>query len=230
MRRAANGIDVNRRPGKRVRLSDQVSAASDVTGFYGAAAPLLYDPARCWRQPVPWPAAIYAPAAPAFPEQDYYYQALTAAAPTNFPQRINPGVASLRLQPLPAAIVPNFVSAPPPPPPPPPPVNGLAIQSWHEDDKDGHFVFELGENITPRCNFFCQPLVSARSKMLQSLAHFSVSLSYEACAGSLVLQTKSSARWVKGLLGVCWNAGTAKCRSMLPLNSSETCKSIETLP
>ena len=34
-------------------------------------------------------------------------------------------------------------------------VNGASrVQSppWREDDKDGHYTFELGENITPRCN------------------------------------------------------------------------------
>jgi hypothetical protein len=34
-------------------------------------------------------------------------------------------------------------------------VNGVVrAQSppWREDDKDGHYTFELGENITPRCN------------------------------------------------------------------------------
>lgn len=23
---------------------------------------------------------------------------------------------------------------------------------WREDDKDGHYMFELGENLTSRCN------------------------------------------------------------------------------
>lgn len=46
-----------------------------------------------------------------------------------------------------------------PPPHPPPSAfggqKGLAVQRgisppWREDDKDGHYVFELGENLTPR--------------------------------------------------------------------------------
>jgi hypothetical protein len=28
----------------------------------------------------------------------------------------------------------------------------VASPPWHEDDKDGHYMFELGENITSRCN------------------------------------------------------------------------------
>lgn len=24
---------------------------------------------------------------------------------------------------------------------------------WREDDKDGHYMFELGENLTSRCNY-----------------------------------------------------------------------------
>jgi dual-specificity kinase len=28
----------------------------------------------------------------------------------------------------------------------------VASPPWREDDKDGHFQFDLGENITPRCN------------------------------------------------------------------------------
>ena len=24
---------------------------------------------------------------------------------------------------------------------------------WREDDKDGHYMFELGDNLTSRCNF-----------------------------------------------------------------------------
>lgn len=24
---------------------------------------------------------------------------------------------------------------------------------WREDDKDGHYVFSLGENLTSRCNY-----------------------------------------------------------------------------
>jgi len=27
-----------------------------------------------------------------------------------------------------------------------------ASPRWRNDDKDGHYVFELGENLTPRCN------------------------------------------------------------------------------
>jgi dual-specificity kinase len=23
---------------------------------------------------------------------------------------------------------------------------------WREDDKDGHYIFELGDDLTPRCN------------------------------------------------------------------------------
>jgi hypothetical protein len=26
---------------------------------------------------------------------------------------------------------------------------------WRPDDKDGHYVFALGENLTPRCTFIC---------------------------------------------------------------------------
>lgn len=25
---------------------------------------------------------------------------------------------------------------------------------WRGDDKDGHYLFELGENLTSRCNYF----------------------------------------------------------------------------
>lgn len=28
---------------------------------------------------------------------------------------------------------------------------------WREDDKDGHFMFALGENITSRCNYTLPP-------------------------------------------------------------------------
>jgi hypothetical protein len=28
----------------------------------------------------------------------------------------------------------------------------VASPPWHDDDKDGHYMFELGENITSRCN------------------------------------------------------------------------------
>ena len=31
---------------------------------------------------------------------------------------------------------------------------------WREDDKDGHYMFELGENLTSRCNY---ALPSSRS-------------------------------------------------------------------
>ena len=24
---------------------------------------------------------------------------------------------------------------------------------WRDDDKDGHYMFELGENLTTRCNY-----------------------------------------------------------------------------
>jgi len=24
---------------------------------------------------------------------------------------------------------------------------------WRDDDKDGHYMFSLGENLTPRCNY-----------------------------------------------------------------------------
>lgn len=27
---------------------------------------------------------------------------------------------------------------------------------WRPDDKDGHYVFAIGENLTPRCKFFLQ--------------------------------------------------------------------------
>lgn len=26
---------------------------------------------------------------------------------------------------------------------------------WREDDKDGHYMFEIGDNITSRCNYLC---------------------------------------------------------------------------
>ena len=29
--------------------------------------------------------------------------------------------------------------------------NRHAEPPWREDDKDGHYTFELGENLTPRC-------------------------------------------------------------------------------
>lgn len=35
-------------------------------------------------------------------------------------------------------------------------VKGLAQKGsppWRDDDKDGHYMFELGENLTLRCNF-----------------------------------------------------------------------------
>ncbi|ONK61891.1 uncharacterized protein A4U43_C08F34640 [Asparagus officinalis] len=28
-----------------------------------------------------------------------------------------------------------------------------ASPPWREDDKDGHYVFAVGDNLTPRCNF-----------------------------------------------------------------------------
>ena len=31
--------------------------------------------------------------------------------------------------------------------------NRHAESPWREDDKDGHYTFELGENLTPRCRF-----------------------------------------------------------------------------
>ncbi len=35
----------------------------------------------------------------------------------------------------------------------------VASPPWHEDDKDGHYMFELGENITSRCNLTLPTLV-----------------------------------------------------------------------
>ena len=37
-------------------------------------------------------------------------------------------------------------------------VKGLAQKGsppWRDDDKDGHFMFALGENLTSRCNYTC---------------------------------------------------------------------------
>lgn len=37
-------------------------------------------------------------------------------------------------------------------------VKGLARNGsppWREDDKDGHFMFAVGENLTSRCNYTC---------------------------------------------------------------------------
>lgn len=31
-------------------------------------------------------------------------------------------------------------------------VNRHASPPWTGDDKDGHYMFALGENLTPRCN------------------------------------------------------------------------------
>ena len=28
------------------------------------------------------------------------------------------------------------------------------VSPWHDDDKDGHYNFEVGENLTPRCNLY----------------------------------------------------------------------------
>lgn len=39
-------------------------------------------------------------------------------------------------------------------------VKGLAQKGsppWRDDDKDGHYMFELGENLTLRCNFVFSP-------------------------------------------------------------------------
>lgn len=35
-------------------------------------------------------------------------------------------------------------------------VKGLARNGsppWREDDKDGHYMFEIGDNLTSRCNY-----------------------------------------------------------------------------
>lgn len=29
-----------------------------------------------------------------------------------------------------------------------------ASPPWRDDDKDGHYTFELGENLTPRCEYY----------------------------------------------------------------------------
>lgn len=39
----------------------------------------------------------------------------------------------------------------------------VASPAWRDDDKDGHYMFELGENITPRCNHTFNPGRSVRS-------------------------------------------------------------------
>lgn len=31
---------------------------------------------------------------------------------------------------------------------------------WREDDKDGHYVFAVGDNLTSRCNYLFPPLVN----------------------------------------------------------------------
>lgn len=39
-------------------------------------------------------------------------------------------------------------------------VKGLAQKGsppWRDDDKDGHYIFELGENLTTRCNHITFP-------------------------------------------------------------------------
>lgn len=46
----------------------------------------------------------------------------------------------------------------------------VASPPWREDDKDGHFQFDLGENITSRCN---HPLLI--TLVLQSSSSFSSS-------------------------------------------------------
>ena len=38
-------------------------------------------------------------------------------------------------------------------------VKGMAQKGppqWRDDDKDGHFMFALGENLTSHCNYTCR--------------------------------------------------------------------------
>lgn len=40
-------------------------------------------------------------------------------------------------------------------------VKGLAEKGsppWRDDDKDGHYMFALGENLTPQCKYIQLPL------------------------------------------------------------------------
>jgi len=48
----------------------------------------------------------------------------------------------------------------------------VASPAWRDDDKDGHYMFELGENITPRCNHTFNPGRSVRPYARFSLHNY----------------------------------------------------------
>jgi len=37
---------------------------------------------------------------------------------------------------------------------------------WRDDDKDGHYMFELGDNLTSRCNYTLPSLINKFTFML----------------------------------------------------------------
>ena len=49
----------------------------------------------------------------------------------------------------------------------PQPSSHAASPPWRADDKDGHYVFELGDNLTPRCKSF--KFVGSQTPALTSL-------------------------------------------------------------
>ncbi|XP_024516992.1 serine/threonine-protein kinase AFC1 isoform X1 [Selaginella moellendorffii] len=134
MRRAA-AVDVDRRPGKRVRLwAEPAAAVEHIATNVPVECGGFYDPSRYWRQHP----AIYAPA-PAIYAAPHYYQTIasTYTEPQDFPRRIHAGMVTAAALQVPNPVTGHLNVVVPP-------------QACHEDDKDGHFVFELGENITPR--------------------------------------------------------------------------------
>lgn len=68
-------------------------------------------------------------------------------------------------------------------------VKGLAHKGsppWREDDKDGHYMFALGENLTPRCNYTYSVEISILSTCAIYISVFWVFILYHPCPKSFV--------------------------------------------